>query len=192
MISHKLKTIFIHVQRTGGQSISKLLKNNDSKAFRLKRTKHLLSSQVREKIKTKIWDKYFKFGFVRNPWDRLVSLYFAILKNQTWKSPLAKYVRGLGSFKDFVYNPIPKKKIYRSDDITINQVNYLKNVNFIGKYENYNQNVKYICKQLNIEYEFIKQNTSNHKHYKCYYTPKLKEIIYHRYKRDIKTFNYNF
>ena len=71
MISHKYKCIFIHIQRTAGTSIENWIVGKDW--WRIdKETKHLLASQAKVKYR-KYWDKYFKFSFVRNPWDRVVS-----------------------------------------------------------------------------------------------------------------------
>ncbi len=39
-------------------------------------TKHTLPSNIRENIGARIWDEYFKFTVVRNPWDLLVSFVY--------------------------------------------------------------------------------------------------------------------
>jgi hypothetical protein len=58
---------------------------NDSGAKQLTRiqngakTNHVEASWIKENIFPKKgldWDEYFKFGFVRNPWDRELSNYF--------------------------------------------------------------------------------------------------------------------
>ena len=72
MISHEYRCIFIHIPRTGGSSIEKALVGRNWWSIS-KETKHITASQARE-VYGDYWGKYFKFSFVRNPWDRCVSL----------------------------------------------------------------------------------------------------------------------
>jgi chondroitin 4-sulfotransferase 11 len=73
LISTEKKFLFFHIQKTAGSSIARLLKSQapDTRPFlgqhdhALWAKKHLASE----------WDDYYKFAFVRNPWDRLVSWY---------------------------------------------------------------------------------------------------------------------
>ena len=66
-IDHNNKLVFIHVSRTGGSSIKTALNLHDKQ---YNEHYHLDSSYIPKECKD-----YFKFAFVRNPFDRFVSLY---------------------------------------------------------------------------------------------------------------------
>ena len=75
LVSHSHKQIFVHIQKTGGQTVSKALKENISDISRFRR-KHEFAIHAMEELEG--WNEYFKFAFFRNPWDRLVSWYSMI------------------------------------------------------------------------------------------------------------------
>ena len=71
MISHKHKCIFIHISRTGGSTIERLLQGEDQ-WNRDPYSKHITTARAK-KLYSEWWDDYFKFTFVRNPYDRVLS-----------------------------------------------------------------------------------------------------------------------
>ena len=96
MISHKHKFIFIHIPNTAGTSIEKALYDEscqllpgewDYDRARYAPLNHLtLQELVDSALLTPAQlQSYFKFCFVRNPWDRLVSEIFS-----RWLSPWFK------------------------------------------------------------------------------------------------------
>ena len=82
LISHSHKFIFIHIGKTGGTSIEKVLcqhlnidfeeTKNDSEG---NNWKHIWAQHMRERVGEEIWDDYFTFAFVRNTYDMILSLY---------------------------------------------------------------------------------------------------------------------
>ncbi len=97
MISHKHKCIFVEVPKTGSTSVRAILgkawkphlnlwqiKNHmetywtryGGRKNRILAALYLLRPEERRiELGRKQFETYFKFGFVRNPWDRVVSLY---------------------------------------------------------------------------------------------------------------------
>lgn len=93
IISHSREFIFLKVSKTASSSMEvalfEYLEPNDANSpvkgagsvcpnfqVRNKCGKHVSAEAVRKNLGEKIWDKYFKFCFVRNPWDRVVSCYY--------------------------------------------------------------------------------------------------------------------
>ena len=86
MISYKYKCIFIHITKCGGTTIDCVFRNKffgHGKAIQYKNgTPHLNDNTIGSGPITQyndsaiFFDEFFKFTFVRNPWDRIVSFYF--------------------------------------------------------------------------------------------------------------------
>ena len=75
-ISHKLKFIFFSIPRTASESIRSALdpysdiKSEPKGLYH----NHITALALRNHFNEMgwVWDDYFKFAFVRNPWDRFV------------------------------------------------------------------------------------------------------------------------
>jgi hypothetical protein len=181
MIFHDLEAIFIHVERTGGVSLRKHLLKYETRFERIAKTKHLTSKETKETVGN-LWYEYFTFGFVRNPWERLVSWYFACNQHPEWNSPIAIYMQKFQSVGELIFNPHPQ--------MLITQTKKLQGVDFIGRFENYAEDVKKICGYLRIPYENFKDNIATYGDYRNYYCPRTQRIVADWYKEDIENFGY--
>lgn len=72
MITHDYKLIFIHVPKCAGRSINDVFNQ---------RFDHF-TARYYEKEYADQWKKYTKFTIVRNPFDRLVSIYTYMMKHR--------------------------------------------------------------------------------------------------------------
>ena len=89
MISHDKKCIFIHIPKCGGTSVEDVIwpkeqgRTEDDlwmgfvsrfeNKYQTGGLQHLSAWQVREEVGSDVFSAYYKFAFVRNPWDRIVS-----------------------------------------------------------------------------------------------------------------------
>ena len=66
-------------------------------------------------------------------------------------------------------------------------------VDFVGKYENIEEDFAFVCRKLNTPFNGLPhRNRMNARHYSEYYTEETKRIIAERFKDDIAIFDYEF
>jgi len=231
MIRHDLQCIFVEVPRTATTSIRSII-GNPAKPHRniveIKydletrwthyggRTNRLLEclypwipTKKRAHIGRQKFFYFFKFSFVRNPWDRVVSLYKLNLKRhgdlagkEKGRSSNTKKDRfGLDmflSFEEFVswiqYSSSTSNHAaphrYQLDWLTDSSGNLL--MNFIGSFENLDSDWGIIADSLGIDASLPHLNLINAKHYTEYYSEKTRAIVAEKFRVDIETFGYEF
>ena len=194
--------IFVHIQKTGGNSVRTALGGDIFDA-----RKHFTARELRKIHGESAWNACFKFSFVRNPWDRLVSWWSMIDNSRDYidqaQPPNAFFgyvLKRAKSFEDFllrcddeIVDSDGRKNIFR------NQIDYLTDdngavmVDFVGRFERLQEGFDEICRRLGrAPVELPRTNVSQHTAYTGYYTPATAEIVARRYARDIAQFGYRF
>ena len=209
ILSHKKKFIYIHVYKVAGTSIRSILQEYDDqssadfplienvKFFLGKRLNyfskwaidHINAREIKSLLPEEVFNTYFKFAFVRNPWDWQVSLYHYML--QYSKHPQHRLISKMKSFDEYIEWRISSDMELQKDFL------YDKNgkilVDYIGKFENLQDDFNIICSKIPINYSKLPlANPSKHGHYKDYYNNHTKELIYKAFQKDIEIFNYEF
>ncbi len=183
------KTIFIHIPRTAGVSISKALFGNLAGGH--------LNYRAYEKIfSPNTLKKYFVFTFVRHPYTRICSA-FSFLKaggfNDFDKQFSEKYLKDFETFDQFVLHFLNSKSIYLYThfipqyEFLINSQNQIQ-IDFIGKFENLYQDFEHITNKLKIKTILPHLNQSRHKN--CILSPQVKQKIFQLYGQDFNLFGY--
>jgi len=158
-----------------------------------KTKKHYFAKEIIDIVGQEHWDNTFKFTFVRNPWDRLYSLY----RFQQRKNKIATETQGntfglwLKSTLNNQYDdPFEKLKP---------QVEWLKNfdnkidIDFIGRFENLASDVNKLGEILEMKIGLPHINQSLPIiHYSTAYDDELEELVRIHYKEDIEMFDYSF
>jgi hypothetical protein len=201
MISHKHRAIFVHIQKTGGNSVSAALGEHDSPP-----EKHRTALELQAFYGENTWRDYYKFSFVRDPWDRMVSWWSmidgarpAFEAGKTFNRFQTFILMNARTFDEFLIRCDEevddfdgRKWIYR------NQVDYLIDgdgkvmVDFVGRFETIKDDFSVVARKLGMSIDLPHVNRSGHRHYTDYYTPSLADIVRKRFARDIKAFGYAF
>jgi len=210
-VSHDLRCIFVHVPRTGGTSIETALGlkgdwriENTHSMFgritspdlkqRIKSTdylQHLTANELRSLLLHE-FQNYYRFAFVRNPWDRMVSIYCHMDPHMKLEAEPGRPFTGT-SFGEF---------LEWSENITdahlAPQYTYLYAANgaclldFVGRFEQLDQDFGRICAHLGVRLELPRVNASVRADYRDYYNDTTRRLIERRYGEDVERFGYRF
>ena len=190
IISHKLKIIFIHVHRTGGTTLSNILKQELVDNF-IVLDQHENAKSLGNSFLEKHRD-YKYFGFTRNPWARILSWYSLI--------HLSKPV-GLEEDRKRLEESIENDAVsdFTSPFFHYNTLDYFSDkegeliVDQIFHYEDLINEISKLFNQLNLPLPEIPiLNKTTEKNYSDYYTDKSRSLIAEKCKKDIGFFNYKF
>jgi len=207
LVSHKHKFVFISIPKTGSTSLRNTLSeygdvfsNSDADSAEYV---HIKAQELKKHfIKNKWnWDEYFKFAFVRNPWDSIVSQYFYKINF------INKEKLNIPYNKKFMFHCKSLKKNCNNFNSAVkfnlltftNQIDWIVDdqgkclINFIGRFENLEQDFKTICKRIGLpEKRLHLANTTAHEYYGELYDKESMEIVKEKFKKDIEIFDYEF
>ena len=198
-LNENTKILYIVNHKAGNTSIGKKLQN--------------YGYTNRELIEVDLSDLNYIFTFVRSPYSRLVSRYTHLCRRILElndgdcyrKVPQDENIRDFFNgkapdinkfnFKDFVN--FTQKNFDAHWEPQINkferQVISLDNIDFIGRFENLQEDFNVVCDKIGILRKQLPHlNKSKHKHYTKYYDDKTQQIVAEKYAKDIEYFGYKF
>lgn len=216
LISESHNFIFIHIYKNAGTSITAalkpfatslfqervssaisrypLLRNLEPFLMRFDRfnptpyNSHIAARQVVAELGEENYGSYFSFAFIRNPWDWQVSLYSYMLKNTTHYQH--ELVKDLGSFDEYLRWRCAGEVRYQRNFIYSDKGDLL--VDFVGRFEQLNEDFQKICSRIGITVTLPKMNVSSTGSYRDYYNKETVELVNTVFELDIDTFGYSF
>ena len=139
---------------------------------------HKKAEHIKRDLGEKIFNKYLKFCVIRNPYDKMVSLYF--------------HNKQKISFKEFV-------KRQSCNNLFIHFINEKSVCDYFIRFEYLEEDIKTLCKKLKIESYNLSllpkhkstQRKNKKKHWSKYYDDETKKIVYNKHKKEFELFGYD-
>jgi len=150
---------------------------------------HMTAAKLMKKLPLNIWNKYFKFTVVRNPFDKVVSAFFHFEKsinsqnNQTREDIILR-------FREWVRNGRAK------NDSSAYLVDGKVALDYFIRYENLKVDIEYVCNKIGVEFDLKSLPTLKSEHrdrsisLKDMYDEETESIVNKLYEFEIEYFKY--
>lgn len=150
VISESNRFIFLAVPKTGTSSIEHALRPYRS-PLTARFKKHATCSRLQRELSCEMWQSYYKFAFVRNPYDRMQSWYYYRQREElaAVDHPRHHLYTGNLSFDEFIQSFAKNELMLRQVDFIAPRGEGLR-VDFVGRYESLERDFRRICAQLRL------------------------------------------
>ena len=202
MLSTTHNFLFIHVPKTGGNSIQKVLLpySDDQMALAapfhdgvdrfeilspgLNIHKHSTLADYQAQLGCALFSRLIKIACVRNPWDRCVSFFFSPHRGEVLWDPEA--------FAEFIQTTVKPHRDFLS--LPDSQSDCFGNLDVILRFEQLQDDFDSLCDRLGIERnELPHANVSNRECYRVYYQQAgLTDLVRFQFAEEIERFGYAF
>lgn len=205
MISHEHRCIFIHIPRTGGTSIETVI---HGESYPIEH-KHLIASQAKA-VYADYWDRYFKFAFVRNPWDRMVSCaanpwnpevkggHFGVFLDENGKIDISGYKKTFGfpHVLEHDYRYTPGHVLWRDRHWPFSVYGNMLDepLDFIGRFESLQRDANAIFDHIGVPKQElpVTMSAGRETHYSEHYDEDSIAEVAELFRWDIEHFRFTF
>jgi hypothetical protein len=205
VISDFHRCIFVHVPKCGGSSIEAVLwpglrteaelwmgfVDEFHNKYQTGGLQHLHAAQVRAEVGERRFDAYFKFAFVRNPFDRSVSQFASMRERPDLRVFIGMDEDAFARYVDLIERKThvqwePQARFLDDGDGT-------ELVDFIGRFENFEADAKLVFARLGVDEPVIPHvMRSERGDYRDYYDQHTRAAVGRLYASDLERFGYRF
>ncbi len=200
MISFQKRFLFIHIPKTAGNSIQSILRDYSEDELvalrseqdgierfglrnpKYKIKKHSTLAEYKAALGEAQFGGLYKFTCVRNPWDRMVSLYFTPTQE-------------MGAWDRKKFRKVISKALSVAEYLQLDkgERDPFDNADYVMRFENLADDFRTVCGALGISPTTLPQyNRSSREHYSKYYDDELRELVRTRFAAEVERFGYTF
>jgi hypothetical protein len=206
VINTQYRFIFVHVPKTAGTSVAKSLPGLDGNHTNwLASTKHETLAEFNSAIRGRqgkadefqnhSLNSYFRFAFVRNPWDRMLSFYRFLVEQRPKRE-----IESVTSFRDFLIQAERGVKWIQALYSMRPRVDYFTlaggrlSLDFLGHFEHLQEDIRAIGSRIGhrIELPHINRSSNSEQDFREHYDGQTIELVANRFTDDIRHFGYTF
>lgn len=201
-----MRLFFVHIPKTGGNSIAAAYKNQDVEIWG-----HNMKIPGYKTYPNSKWGKYFRkipgssyvfqsFCITRNPWSRVFSAYNYLKQGGIGyddQQDFDNYVRPYGDFISFVLNGLDKAMLeqvhFKPQTHWITDSNGTVVVDHVLSLEKIDQQLNNLMESLGKTVVPLPvKNRSSDENYQNHFTPEAADVVAELYSTEIELFNYRF
>ena len=180
------KFIFLAVPKTGSKSMQFFLQDYGKRSQTGWVPNHDTYEQVKKLLGDQKFEDYFKFAFFRNPWSRMISVFFYNIHKHKYPTDKKGVIKWLNDYRE--YDDFAPYIFDKNGNVALD---------FIGKLENVEKDVKVVCEKLNIPPPEKmphkgKVSTGGRLHYTEYYDEPLIKKIGDMFSNSLSVLKYEF
>lgn len=208
LLSHSHRFLFVHTIRAGGTSVvralepyahrppegrankllSKLGLVRDPDRIRLR--EHETALGARKLLPAELWEAYFKFAFVRNPWSWLVSVWMRLRTTESHRHHAAVAPLDFPAYVDW---EVGRNQRHQHAFVCDDEGRLI--VDFVGRLESLRRDFDQVCRRIGVTGVKLPHEGARkreHSDYRAYYDDDLRQKVARHWARDVELFGYGF
>ena len=216
LVSHDPPFLFVHIDKAAGSNIQHALRPFMKTAGRsklrrlfgllgplnrvgslykqLEFSEHAPARKVQACLPPEVYARLYKFAFVRNPWDRLVSRHAYLLRKK--EHALSRTVNELGGFDAYLKWELsrgPRNGGMRHQADYVTGADGRLTVDFVGYFERLADDFAEVCRKIGVPASLPPPKAhAPREDYRSFYTEETRDMVARAYARDIELFGYTF
>ncbi len=203
MISIEKRFLFVHVPKTGGNSIQSILRKYSEDQIvcatphqdgierfavrndRFNTEKHSTLTHYKNVLGAEVYHSLFRFSVIRNPWDMMISHYFSPHRGVcVWDR--SKFIALVGSTPPIRHYICDNTKSGGTHDLTAD-------IQYLMKFEDLENEFRRVCEMIGVPFHPLPvRNRSDRKHYTQYYDEALIQLVHEKFQEEILLMGYHF